>query len=110
MKLLNSKFNVGDIIKLNPMAENWYKTTFPENNGFTLKIVKDTCNEKFFVYDVVKFQRSGETHLYLQKMSELTIDPNATCVIFTIDKDGYSTDSKLCWFKFKEPLFVKDRS
>jgi len=108
MKLLNSKFNLDDLVKINPNAEVWYKNNFPQNTHM-FKIVENTCREKFVVFDVAKFLRSGGTHLYVQKISELSIDPNADYVIFVLDKNGRCADEKLCWYKFDEPLFVKDK-
>ena len=102
MKLLNAKFNVGDIIKPNPVAIDWYKTNFPKNI-----IIDQFCNTKFIIWDVVRYMRSGEYHLYVQNLKQASMNPNTEYVIFTMDKSGHSTDPNLCWFNFNEPLFIR---
>jgi len=108
MKLLNSKFNIDEVLRINPKAEEWYKQAFPQNT-FMFKSIRSMCQERFVVYDVARFLRSGGIHLYVQKVSELSTNPSAEYIIFVLNKSGCCADPNLCWVGFNEPLFIKDK-
>jgi len=107
MRILNSTFNIDDLVKFHSSAEEWYKQNFAQFPHM-FPLIESMCKETFKIYEIVKYYRHGNIELHVCKMSELN-NGSSTPIIFHLDSNGHSIDPKLCWIEFGRPLFERVR-